>query len=215
MKDRLNFYFLVQEPSPVTISPICSNSTYIGPYCNISSNPCQTLRPCMNNATCINSNTTAGDYNCACPSGFNGTQCEFDHRPCKPDTCLNNGIYSLLSLSLQSKKILNMFLFFIGTCLDISDTAFVCSCEPGWEGIHCQRMVDYCKNVACKNGGFCCPLFLNYTCECVDESYSGRHCEIKVNQSLLISSSTIGTSFQTTDTKQSNTSFFTLISIDN
>jgi hypothetical protein len=92
--------------------------------------------------------------------------------------------------------------------METSDMAFVCSCKFGWEDMHCQRMVDFCKNVTCENGGFCCPLFLNYTCECADESYSGRHCEIKVNQSLSNSSSTIGTSFQTTDTKQSNTSFF-------
>jgi hypothetical protein len=109
MKDRLNFYFLVQEPSPVTILPTCSDSTYIGPYCNISSNSCQTLQPCMNNAICINSNTTVGDYNCACQSGFNGTQCEFDHRPCKPDTCLNNGIYSLLSLFAVEKDFKYVF----------------------------------------------------------------------------------------------------------
>jgi len=28
------------------------------------------------------------------------------------------------------------------------------------------------------NNGVCRPLFRNYTCECLGESYSGRHCEI-------------------------------------
>ena len=27
------------------------------------------------------------------------------------------------------------------------------------------------------NNGICRPLFKNYTCECLNDSYSGRHCE--------------------------------------
>jgi hypothetical protein len=30
----------------------------------------------------------------------------------------------------------------------------------------------------CLNNGVCRPLFLNYTCECLGKSYSGRHYEI-------------------------------------
>jgi hypothetical protein len=36
------------------------------------------------------------NYTCSCLSGFNGTHCEFDHRPCKLNTCLNGCIYILL-----------------------------------------------------------------------------------------------------------------------
>jgi uncharacterized membrane protein YpjA len=38
--------------------------------------------------------------------------------------------------------------------------------------------VNYCENVTCLNNGVCRPLFLNYTCECLGISYSGRYCEI-------------------------------------
>jgi hypothetical protein len=33
-------------------------------------------------------------------------------------------------------------------------------------------------NVVCQNNGVCRSLILNYTCECLGDSYSGRHCEI-------------------------------------
>lgn len=50
------------------------------------------LRPCLNNGTCIDINLTSNGYNCSCPSGFIGPLCEYDNRPCKSDTCWNNGI---------------------------------------------------------------------------------------------------------------------------
>jgi len=39
-------------------------------------------------------------------------------------------------------------------------------------------MSNYCENITCDNNGVCRTLFLNYTCECLGNSYSGRHCEI-------------------------------------
>ena len=71
-----------------------------------------------------------------------------------------------------------MFLFFVGVCNETSNTTFICSCDPGWEGKHCQTKINYCANVICQNNGVCRPLFMNYTCECLGDSYTGRHCEI-------------------------------------
>ncbi len=39
-------------------------------------------------------------------------------------------------------------------------------------------MINYCENVTCLNNGVCRPLLLNYTCECLGPSFSGRYCEI-------------------------------------
>jgi hypothetical protein len=69
-------------------------------------------------------------------------------------------------------------MFFVGTCNETSNTTFFCHCNEGWQGIHCETMINYCENVICMNNGVCRPLFLNYTCECLGESFSGRHCEI-------------------------------------
>jgi hypothetical protein len=38
--------------------------------------------------------------------------------------------------------------------------------------------MNLCQNVQRSNGGVCRPSFLNYTCECLGESFSGRHCEV-------------------------------------
>jgi hypothetical protein len=54
---------------------------------------------------------------------------------------------------------------------------FECLCQSGWTGIHCETKINYCENVTCLNNGVCRPLLLNYTCECLGTSYSGRHCE--------------------------------------
>ena len=40
-------------------------------------------------------------------------------------------------------------------------------------------MINSCANVTCLNNRVCRPALLNYTCACLGESYSGRHCEIK------------------------------------
>ena len=49
-----------------------SQATYdIDVYVDI--NECE-QQPCQNNGTCAN---TVGSYICACPTGYNGTNCEF------------------------------------------------------------------------------------------------------------------------------------------
>ncbi len=91
------FDYLVQQPSHIFVPPTCSSSTNIGINCSISSTACAMLKPCQNNGICINTNNTYNGYICSCPPGFNGTQCQFDHRACKTNTCWNNGSFFLLS----------------------------------------------------------------------------------------------------------------------
>ncbi|CAF4095370.1 unnamed protein product [Rotaria magnacalcarata] len=124
----------------------------MGVNCDRSSNLCNITQPCKNNGTC---NGNHYSYNCSCPCGFNGTDCEFDHRPCKPYTCLNNG-----------------------ACNETSNSTFVCACLSGWQGVHCESMVNFCDNNSCLNNGVCRPLLENYKCECLGDSYSGPLCQI-------------------------------------
>ncbi len=83
-------YFLAKTPSAQFVAPPCPNSTHVGIHCNISNLPCDIFKPCQNNASCVNTND---NYSCICSPSFNGTECQFDHRPCQPFRCWNNDQY--------------------------------------------------------------------------------------------------------------------------
>jgi hypothetical protein len=78
-----------------------------------------------------------------------------------------------------------MIYFFIGTCNETSDTKFNCTCAPGWEDTNCQTKINYCHNITCENQGVCHPLLLNYSCECLGDSYFGRHCEFTTKRIII------------------------------
>ena len=157
----------------------CANSDTAGPFCNVSNTPCNVLQPCFNNGTCIDTNNTKYGYICRCSSHFNGTECQLDHRLCRSDTCWNQGaIFCRSNRSSDSELCL-------GTCQSKANQSFLCRCTNGWEGDHCETQVNLCRNVQCSNGGVCRSLFLNYTCECLDRSYSGRYCEITGSARIL------------------------------
>jgi hypothetical protein len=70
-------------------------------------------------------------------------------------------------------------------CNETSNTTFNCTCDDGWRGIHCETMIKFCDNITCMNNGVCRSLLLNYTCECLGDSYSGRHCEITSKKMII------------------------------
>ena len=142
--------------------PRCLLANTIGWYCDVPSTACDTLQPCQNQGNCTNSNTTSSGYVCSCPIGFGGALCQFDHRPCRADTCWNNG-----------------------TCAQTSQSTANCSCVTGWRGSRCETQVNYCANVTCLNNGVCRGSLLNYTCQCLGDSFSGRHCEIKATGTVV------------------------------
>ena len=86
---------LIFSVLPSSISffpPPCPNYPNIGPNCTTVGTTCDQLQPCANDGTCINANLTVQGYVCVCISGFSGTYCELDYRPCKSNTCWNNGM---------------------------------------------------------------------------------------------------------------------------
>ena len=161
---------------------ICQNSTRIGLFCNISNTPCDVLKPCLNNGSCSNTNTTVHGYNCTCPTGFNGTNCDIDNRPCQSNTCRNKGNDFHLFLVFH----LSLFFYEKGTCQELSNGTHLCHCAKGWEGIWCERRINYCKNITCQNRGLCRSILLDYRCECLGDSFSGRHCEIVARKIIFL-----------------------------
>ncbi|UJR17199.1 hypothetical protein I4U23_004094 [Adineta vaga] len=101
-------------PSSIMTVPVCGQHT-IGLTCNISATPCQMMKPCQNNGTCVDNNTIMNTYSCLCLQGFNGSTCEYDHRPCQSNSCWNNG-----------------------HCNETSNTTFECVCQSEWIGDHCE-----------------------------------------------------------------------------
>ena len=132
----------------------CLDPIRFGVNCSFLKTKCNLNRLCQNGGTCRDLNINL-DYNCTCPPDFDGRHCENDHRACKENTCWNNG-----------------------TCNRISPRNFNCTCAVGWEGKYCERKINLCVSSPCQNRGVCFPSLLNYTCECLQGSYSGRHCEI-------------------------------------
>ncbi len=105
-----SYIFRLANPSSSSFVPLsCSDPTQIGTTCNISNTPCEVTQPCQNNGMCNNVNTTLLGYICVCPSGFNGTQCQLDYRPCKPNTCWNNGTPYVLFMTNHSNNLYFVF----------------------------------------------------------------------------------------------------------
>jgi hypothetical protein len=46
--------------------------------------------------------------------------------------------------------------------------------------------INYCINISCLNQGLCRPLLLDFQCECLAGSYSGRYCEITSSRILTL-----------------------------
>jgi hypothetical protein len=73
----------------------------------------------------------------------------------------------------------------VGQCNETSNNTFTCLCETGWQDQHCQTKVNYCDHNKCLNGGVCRSILSNYTCECMNGSYSGQHCEVEAAKTIL------------------------------
>ncbi|XP_056354913.1 sushi, nidogen and EGF-like domain-containing protein 1 isoform X1 [Oenanthe melanoleuca] len=66
-----------------------------------------------------------------------------------------------------------------GQCKD-RVSAFLCLCEPGYTGYHCELDVDECQSEPCKNSGTCQDLPGSFACFC-PEGFLGTQCETEVD----------------------------------
>ncbi|TKS73959.1 EGF-like repeat and discoidin I-like domain-containing protein 3 [Collichthys lucidus] len=79
---------------------------------------------CNNGGTCV---TGAGTpFICICPDGFSGETCnETETGPCNPNPCKNDATCELTGHSRRG---------------DVFNE-YVCKCQPGFDGVHCQNSV--------------------------------------------------------------------------
>ena len=169
--------------SPIFAPLACPNPTRIGSTCNTMNTACAMMQPCQNDGLCDNDNSTVFGYVCFCTPDFKGDRCQFDHRICRAETCLNNGSVHV-ALCPHDNEILTAY--FSGTCVKKLDQSSLCRCAQGWQGRHCDARVDHCSNSTCQNHGVCQSLPLGYVCHCLDESFSGSQCELVAKRTAIL-----------------------------
>uniref|UniRef100_A0A671NBW8 Delta-like protein n=1 Tax=Sinocyclocheilus anshuiensis TaxID=1608454 RepID=A0A671NBW8_9TELE len=129
-----------------------------GLLCDKDLNYCGTHHPCVNGGTCMNSEPD--EYNCACPEGYSGKNCEIAEHACVSNPCANGG-----------------------TCHEVP-TGFECQCPPGWEGPTCAKGANKCASGPCQNGGHCHVILDSFVCEC-PPNYAGMLCEVRIFTELV------------------------------
>lgn len=131
--------------------------------CDIEINECES-DPCQNSGIC---HDDIGFYTCTCPLDYIGDNCEKRKvSSCKDAPCENNAV----CINTQQQE---------------DGTFFNCNCSPGFIGKTCSKMIDYCENITCENGGTCLRKSsgLGAECLCVP-GWDGPKCEKDVNECL-------------------------------
>ncbi|XP_005375179.1 PREDICTED: protein crumbs homolog 1 isoform X2 [Chinchilla lanigera] len=151
----------------------CMGSGFTGTHCETLMPLCWS-NPCHNNATCEDS---VDNYICHCWPGYTGAQCETDINECGSNPCQSGAECVELSLEKQYGRIAQLPSSFSYH----KATGYVCICQPGFAGIHCEEDVNECLSNPCQNGGTCENLPGNYTCHCPFDNlsstfYGGQDC---------------------------------------
>ncbi|XP_037574945.1 protein slit isoform X1 [Dermacentor silvarum] len=111
--------------------------------------------PCQNGATCRA--VPLRDYECVCPPGYHGRNCEYLVDACYGNPCENHG-----------------------TCKVLEAGRFSCHCPMGFQGDRCETNIDDCYKNKCENNATCIDAIGSYSCSCAP-GYIGNYCEKKIN----------------------------------
>nr|XP_020461507.1 lactadherin-like isoform X2 [Monopterus albus] len=125
-----------------------------GDYCEVNL--------CHNGGTCV-TGVGADSFTCICADGFAGDTCNLTETGhCSPNPCKNDGLCEVIAPTRRG---------------DVFNE-YICKCQPGFEGVHCQINVNDCANQPCKNGGTCRDADGDYTCQC-PSPYVGKQCQLR------------------------------------
>lgn len=114
------------------------------------------LSNCSNNGICIYN--YQNKFVCSCLSGYSGSACQANVKPCSKNQCLNNGTCSNKFNILKNNY------------------EYRCLCSKYYYGDNCEHKVDVCKNVTCSNHGTCVDNSTLPICRCFN-LYEGNVCE--------------------------------------
>ncbi|XP_004625362.1 protein crumbs homolog 1 isoform X1 [Octodon degus] len=142
----------------------CVGGGFTGTHCETLMPLCWS-KPCHNNATCEDS---VDSYICHCWPGYTGAQCETDINECSSNPCQSGGECVELSLEKQYGRVAQL----PSSLGNRRAAGYVCACQPGFTGIHCEEDINECSSNPCQNGGTCENLPGNYTCHCLFDNLS-------------------------------------------
>uniref|UniRef100_A0A8C0EDJ7 Sushi, nidogen and EGF like domains 1 n=1 Tax=Bubo bubo TaxID=30461 RepID=A0A8C0EDJ7_BUBBB len=175
-------------PSPCFLSPCENGATcedlggdyactcpmgYVGKHCQSGKVDCGVPSEVKHAQASFNSTKVGSLAEYQCELGY--TLSQHNH----PRVCRLPGIWSDPPEcdeidECQSQPCLNG-----GRCKD-HVAEFLCLCEPGYTGHHCESDVDECQSEPCKNGGTCRDLPGSFACYC-PEGFVGTQCETEVD----------------------------------
>ena len=71
---------------------------------------------------------------------------------CEVDTCSSNGV-----------------------CKERLGGGFLCICDNGWKGVHCDENIDDCRQNQCAHGAECVDTLADFECICM-AGWTGKTC---------------------------------------
>uniref|UniRef100_A0A8C3RX37 Sushi, nidogen and EGF like domains 1 n=1 Tax=Chelydra serpentina TaxID=8475 RepID=A0A8C3RX37_CHESE len=96
-----------------------------------------------------------------------------------PRVCRAQGVWSDPPECDEINECLSQPCFNRGLCKD-RIAEFLCLCEAGYTGPHCELEIDECQSDPCKNGGTCKDVPGTFACHCPD-GFVGIQCETEVD----------------------------------
>ncbi|CAO1371956.1 unnamed protein product [Diamesa tonsa] len=166
---------------------------FAGPHCE-EIDAC-TPSPCTNNGICVDLSQghDGNSYQCLCPYGYTGKNCQSEADPCNPSQCLNGGTCIANSthfrcecptgfagpLCQHNLNECESSPCIHGICVDQED-GFRCFCQPGFSGDLCNFEYNECDSNPCINGGQCIDHIGGFSCQC-SKGYQGKRCHIKID----------------------------------
>eukprot|EP00111_Clytia_hemisphaerica_P015651 TCONS_00046199-protein len=150
--------------------------------------------PCLNGANCVD---LKDDYECQCPKGYWGHDCEKEVDECALQPCLNNATcidklndYECKCLPGTGgrhcdqvvKRCTSSTCGTHATCVDLPEHKYKCVCDIGYTGEFCETKIDFCAAQPCKNDAFCRNVngAEKYSCQC-KPGFKGPNCETKIS----------------------------------
>jgi hypothetical protein len=93
---------------------------------------------------------------------------------CASEPCYNQAqCVNKVSITRELNHVDGVAVSFVGV---LFDRDYVCNCEPGATGSHCETNIDDCFFSPCQNGGTCVDGLQGYTCICPSGA-SGTNCQ--------------------------------------